>query len=482
VSKYSGTTEHAFLKLLNRTLGIYNDWDAWTTGKLIGPLVQELQDHDQWDYYLSDIEPLQYAAIDMTVRGIGVDRQAKANYRRRLRSELMGVDHLIRRMADEAGFKYTDKFPNSDAQVSKFLYNHLKIRARKRTGSGKGWSVDQDALTRLLKNLLKRDEKYRVLLHGLFHRSRLATIDSRYLDFDIDPDGRVRPTVKMLATKTLRYAYANPPLQQYPEEARHIFVAAPGKIFVSADYAQLEARILAYLAGDTPSIQVFEAGGDVHAQNARDLFGWSEQDWLGLDADMRAKARGYSKPFLYRIVYGGTAASGDKKLVCPCERWGCAAKNPPVIELKRAEVVASERRWFAKHPAVPAFQRATARAIQATHFYNPPLGGRRWIATPWGADLDREAKNIPIQTTAAQLVNRAQISLFKAGLPIVLQWHDQLVAEVPEAEADETAQTMRAIMEVSAPELGGVSFPVDVSMGRNLGKWSKDTLDGLKEL
>jgi DNA polymerase-1 len=285
----------------------------------------------------------------------------------------------------------------------------------------------------------------------------------------------------MLATKTLRYAYENPPLQQYPEEARHIFVAAPGKLFVSPDFAQLEARILAYQSGDTVSIQVFETGGDVHAQNARDLFGWSDEEWGSLDPDMRDKSRSYAKPFLYRISYGGSVEAGDKKLVCPCVRWGCAAKNPPVIDLKKAEAVAMERRWFTRHQPVLDFQREVANQIKRTHYYLPPLGGRRWIATPWGADLEREAKNLPIQTTAAQIMNRAQIRVHQADIPLVLQWHDQLVAEVPEAQVTSTADRMRAIMEDSVPELGGISFPVDMSIGRNLGHWSKQNPDGLKK-
>lgn len=481
MGKYEGTTAHKFIQLPNGTLGIYNDWDTWTTGMLIGPLVQELQEHGQWDYYLSDIEPLQYAAIDMTVRGIQVDQAAKTAYRRKVRRELMGVDNFICRVADQAGFKYTDKFPNSKPQAAQLLYKHLKLQVRKTTPKG-GWSVDQDALTRILRNLRKRDEPYTDLIHGFFHRSRLATIDSRYLNFNVDTDGRVRPVVKMLATKTLRYAYENPPLQQYPKEARHIFVAAPGKVFVSADYAQLEARILACLSGDSVSIQVFEEGGDVHAQNTRDLFGWDDDRWAGMDDVRREKSRYYAKSFLYRLSYGGSAAAGDKKLVCPCVKWGCAAKNPPVVDLKRSEAVASEKRWFAKHQAVLDFQRDTATEIKRTHFYNPPLGGRRWIAEPWGAELDREAKNIPIQTTAAQVMNRAQIRLYKADLPIVLQWHDQLVAEVQEDMAPVAAQSMRAIMECSVPELGGVSFPVDITIGKNLGGWSKENLDGLKEI
>jgi DNA polymerase-1 len=481
VGKYTGNTDHKFLQLANGTLGTYNLWDSYATASLIGPLVAEMRDHQQLDFYTSDIEPLQYAAIDMTVRGIQVNTNAKTTYRRRVRHELNEVDNYIKSVADSEGFKYTNKFPNSKQQVAKLLYDHLKIRCRKRTQK-EGRSVDQDALTRVLRNLLKREEKYRKLLHALFHRSRLQTIDSRYLGFSVDEDGRVRPNVKMMATKTLRYAYEDPPLQQYPEEARHIFVAPNGKVLVSADYKQLEARVLAVLADDPVSRAVFEAGGDVHAQNARDLFGWSLDAWNHMDPVRRELARYFAKTFLYRITYGGSIISGDKKLMCPCTEWGCDKKNPPILELKKTEAAAVERRWFQSHPAVIAFQKTVAAEVRRTYFYTPPLGGRRWIAQPWGADLEREVKNIPIQTTAAQIVNRAQVRIYQAGLPIVLQWHDSLVAEVPEDQAQPTVELMRLTMETPVKELGGYSFPVDIMVGRNMGKWSKENPLGLKEV
>jgi DNA polymerase-1 len=417
----------------------------------------------------------------MQRRGLLLDRAAKNQYRRRVRTELRQCDELARREADAAGFKYTDKFPNSSRQVGNLLFEHLKLRGGKKTPSGAHWSGDQDALNRALKQLRKRDEPYRKLLHALFHRARLETIDTRYLTVQPDDDGRVRATVKMLHAKTMRYAYESPALQQFPEEARHIFVAPPGHVYVAADFSQLEARIMAYLARDSISIGVFESGGDPHVQNARDLFGWSEQEWADLDPKTRKNARVFAKTFLYRKMYGGTIASGDQKLFCPCTEWGCAAKKPSTATLKASEVIAAELRWARAHPAVERFQRRVAAQVRDTHYWRPPLGGRRWIAKPWGRELERELANIPMQTTAAQIMNRAQVMLEEADVPLVMQLHDSFLACVPDFEAEEVADTMRAIMEAPVPELG-TSFPVDIAIGYNWGDYHPtDNPEGLRE-
>jgi DNA polymerase-1 len=480
LSKYTGTTDHKFLKLPNHTLGVYNLWDSWVTASLVKPLLAELEENRQLDYYRSDIEPLQYSVLDMMERGLLLDARAATNLKSKMTRTLNECDNIIRRAADETGFEYTDKFPNAKAQVGRFLFQHLGLRGGKRTPKGRDWSSDQDALNRALKQLRKRDEKHRLVLHALFHRSRVQTVRSRYLNLHADLDGRVRANFKLLHAKTWRYAIEDPPLQQFPEEARHVFVSAPGMVFVGADYSQVEARILAYLARDRASIEAFEKGEDVHAQNARDLFGWSPQEWDLLDVDMRASARGYAKAFLYRLVYGGSAETGDKKLFCPCDRWGCSAHRPSTLTLKREEAVRVERRWLAKHHPVVRFQRETYDKVSRYHYYDPPLGGRRHISKPRGKELEREVANIPMQTTAAQVINRAQIKLHALGVPLVLQKHDELIAECKDEDAPRVARLMKTVMEEHIPELG-TSFPVDLSVGRNWAHQSPENPGGMRE-
>ena len=464
MGKYAVNTEHAFLKLEDKTLGVYNAHDTYNTAALVKPLLESVHKSGNWDYYINTMEPLQYAVIDMQKRGLLLDKPALKAYRKKVTKELHECDRVILQ-ADTSGdlSKPTAKYPNgigSPKRLGKFLFGVLGLKSPKRTETGLD-STDQDTLFRLLRDLRKKDEPARDILLALFHRSRLKTISQRYLKLDPDSDGRVRAKVKMYGTKTYRFAYAEPALQQFPPEARHIFKAGDKHILLSIDYKQLEARILACLAGDVPAQEVFRAGNDIHTANSRDLFGWDT------DRDVEKNARNYSKSFLYRITYGGEA-SLKQKLYCPCPK--CESLNPPLLKLKREEVLASEARWFAKHPAVRKFHTELAIECRRNKRYVSPLGVTRHFSQPWGPDLEREMKNNPMQMGASVLMNRAQIKLYKAGVPIILQMHDDFVEEVPENKVRYWAETTREIMEEPVPELDGASFPVDIEVGKNWGE------------
>jgi DNA polymerase-1 len=413
---------------------------------------------DQWAYYQEWVEPLQRAVLNMQRRGLWLNKPVLYSYKRELKAELKETDDIIRGIADSIGFKYTDKFPNSDQQVAKFLFSpeYIGLLAFKKTKK------------------IKRLERY------------INKLES-------DPDGRVRPRVKMTGTKTFRYAYEEPPLQQYPDEVRKVFWAKEGHVYVSVDYKALEARILAVLAGDEPSLEVFRRGGDVHAYNAGDLFGWTDEEREALEPKRRKAARNYAKGFLYRISYGGEGATDKAKVFCPCPK--CESKVPQTLTLKKAEILATEQRWFAKHPAVKEFQRQTLAFIKQNRYYLSPLGVRRFVAATWGAELERELKNLPMQMNAALLMNRGQVALDRgwsvigghlgaySQAPICLQMHDAFLLEVPEgAKAEYWAARVQCVMERPVPELSGTSFPTEVSIGRNWGDWSEDNPEGLKEV
>ena len=478
-SKYAANTNHKFLKLPNKLLGIYNLWDAHETARLVGPLLKELEDNGQLEFYQRYIEPFQYAVLAMQRAGLLLDRDALRRYRRHLRAELRGVDQAIRRHADEQCFQYTDKFPSSDHQVSKYLFDVLGLKASKRTAKTGRASVDQDSLMRVLRGLRKRDLPHQRLLWDLFHRSRVSTLLDRYLkDLEPDPDGRVRAQVKMSHVKTLRLAYAEPALQQWPDEARHFFVAAPGQVLLAADYAQLEARLLAYYSEDPVLVEAFAEGEDVHAVNARDLFAITEEEWAQLENP--SPYRQYAKTFLYRLIYGGSAATGDKKLFCPCPR--CAHRMPDTLSLTPSKGAEAERRWLFKHPAVPRFQEQVAQQVRRDHYFVPLLGGKRYISKPWGADLARELKNIPMQTGGAHLMNRAQAQLHQAQVNIILQHHDSFIDECPLRQVEQDAQLIQEAMCQEATIQGRrVRFPIDFKVGYNWGRYHpKRNPDGMR--
>lgn len=488
-------TAHRWLNVPDEACGRYNLHDCYWTARLLKPLLDEAKELGQLEWFIAYGEPFQHAVLDMAGRGLLLDPLALATYRDRVRAELGDVDDRIKLAASDVDFAYTGKFPNSRDQVARFLFQCLGLRPAGVTPQKKRPQVDQAALTRVLRDLRVKDEPHRKVLYDLFHRTRLFTILSRYLPVEAEVDGRVRPTIKLAHVKTGRLAYANPALQQWPEEARHIFVAKPGHIFVSADYAQLEARIMAYYSGDTSSIKVFEAGGDPHAANARDLFNLTPEAWaaLPLGGD---HYRGYAKTWLYRQMYGGTAASGDKKLFCPCPK--CAAHAPSTLHLEPKHAAAAEERWHARHPQVKRWQASVVRDVRATHRFPLLLGGYRYMASPWSRDLDRELKNIPMQSGAARIMIRAQNHLHQAGAPIVLQHHDSFLLEVPIGDADDTAvipegdaggtalqwaakvrDVMQAPVEIGATK---VSLPVDIKVGRNWGRHSAGNPEGLRKL
>ncbi|MFQ6027458.1 MAG: DNA polymerase [Dehalococcoidia bacterium] len=442
--------------------------DVYWTARLLPHLLQDAKDMGQFQWWEEYGTPFQHAVLDMSQRGILLDKTALKEYKAQVRTELRETDKRIREAADKAEFTYTDKFPNSRDQMAVFLFDVIGLKPTKRTAKKGRGSTDQESLTRVLRDLRKKDEPHRWLLFDVFHRSRLNTILTRYLNLEAEEDGRVRPTIKMAHVKTWRLAYANPALQQWPPEARHIFVAKPGHVLLQADYDQLESRILSYYADDRPSITVFEQGGDPHLSNAQDLF-------QEVSEENPTPARNYAKTWLYRQMYGGTAASGDKKLYCPCPK--CAKHMPSTLALKPREAALAEERWHARHPAVKLWQAEVERDVRSTHRFPLLLGGYRYISSPWTRDLAREMKNIPMQSGVARVMIRAQNTLhhrYKA--PIVLQHHDSFVLEVPEDAVQDWDAIVRSEMEMPV-QIGKheVVIPVTVKCGCNWGRYHKDT-------
>jgi len=468
LSKWRVNTEHRFLNLSDITLGTYNLHDSYNTAALVGPLFRELQDRGNLDYVLNIMEPLQRAVINMQARGMLRSREALENYRKEVRDGLNQTDKVIL-AADPTGElkKPTGKYPNgigSSQRLGKFLFGTLEFKSTKTTDKGLD-STDQEALGRILKGFRKKDEPHRQVLESIFHRSRLRTIQQRYLNLEAGSDGRVRAQVKMYGTKTMRFAYADPPLQQFPLELRHIFISRPGYLFLQVDYSQLEARILAYLSGDLPSITTFLENKDVHQENACDLFNYSQEDWEQLDSGLPKPTRNFAKSFLYGISYGGEVETMKTKTFCPCPK--CAPHMPPTLKLKKTEMKEASDRWHRKHFRVRDWQAEIAEGVRKKHYYQSPMGCRRWIAKPWGPDLDREVKNLPMQFGGALIMNQRQVELDRMEAPIVLQMHDSFLLEVPEDQIDHWASEVKGVMEQPVQGLGDVSLPCDVEVGLN---------------
>lgn len=489
---------------------VYNAHDTTNTARIFGPLVRSLEANHQMDFYRSWFDETVPVALAMMKRGVGqLDIEARDAYRKELRAELRPLERRLIQacpffQADLEAHKaaiaaYREQYPTrpkmaqkkwrsglkkitrrrakflnrggerNNPDLAKFLFDVLDFKEPpKNERSGKR-SVDQDTLFWLAEHMRKKDEPNRWVLESLFHRSRLNTILSKYMKVDCEQDGRVRPTLKLYAAETLRWAYSGDPgeaLHQWPKEARRVILARPGHSFISRDYSQLEARIMAVLAKDQGMLEAFARGEDIHKANALDLFSISEEQWAELSPQRRKETRNYAKSFLYKIGYGGKGDSDSQKLYCICPK--CQDKVPQTLDLSRDDKKRAETRWNAKHRAILNFRSRLLNSIKGRagdNSWTSPFGYRRFFLQPRG-EAERSIYNFPMQHCAAEIVRRAVVRLHQAGAPITLQMHDEILLEVPDDKVDFWSERMRETMEAPIPELDGAIFPTDVAVGK----------------
>ena len=328
--------------------------------------------------------------------------------------------------------------------------------------------MDKDNLVRVLRDLRKMDEHARPAIENLLHRSRLVKLDE-YLDFEtergVDRVHRLFPVVKMTGTKTLRFAYADPPIHSWADEIRGVVCAPPGKVFVAGDWSALEARIFAILTNDQIDLAVYDKGGDIHLNTALEMFGLAE-----LPTVKRKAYRNTAKTFRFGVLqYGGEPETLKAKTYCPCPR--CRERLPDSLSLSREELRKVTDRWFARHPNVRKWRSEVVAQVRKSRSYVAPSGLRRFYLAPMGEELWKEAWNWPIQHLAAWLAHRAQRRLHeKYDAPIVLQHHDSLVCMVDEGSEVTWGERLREVMEMPVPELGGRVFPIEVKHGQ---RWSE---------
>ena len=471
--KFGGvTTDHKWLQLPDELTARYNHWDCYNTARLVPKVENQLDRAGNRDFFTDYFWPLVPVVTDMQRRGVGyLDREVRNSLRRKLRSEIAQLEKDILDGTDPTN--YTDKLFNSPKQLAKLLFDEWGLPKAKPTRKNpSGRSTDLAALGGILSRLRKRDEPYRLRLYDLFHHSRLQTILERYLVVEGDPDGRVRPTIKLGGTETGRFAYAGGPgeaIQQWPPEVRGLIRAAPGCVFVARDYSQLEARILAILAQDRVSLAAFAEGRDVHLQNTLDLFGFSQAQFDQLPPKNKVAFRNFAKVFLYGLSYGGKADSIKMKLFCPCAR--CTHKAPPQVNLSKLEVVRAASRWEQIHWPVMEWRAKLVESVYGhgqDRTWTSPFGWRRRLWEPRSLG-ERSLMNLPMQHCASQIINRVMVRLHSVGVPLVLQMHDELVIECKLDEADEMNELLKETMEMKVPELGGAVFPTSGAVGE---RWS----------
>ncbi len=404
------------------------------------------------DVYETLERPMAAVLGEMELAGVMVDRSVL--------SRLSGdFSQSLARIEDEiyglAGCRFNI---GSTQQVSEFLFGKFGLPGAKKTATGK-WSTGARVLEELVASE-ELTEDQRRFPGKLLEWRQLAKLKSTYTDSlpqHIDAEtGRIHTCFSLASTSTGRLSSTEPNLQNIPirtREGRMIrtaFIAEPGKKLISADYSQIELRVLAHIA-DIPALKhAFAEGLDIHAMTASEMFGVPVKD---MPSDVRRRAKAIN----FGIIYGISAFGLSQQLGIPRSEAG--------------EYIA---KYFERFPGIRAYMDAM-RAKVREDGYVETLFGRKIhfpeINTPqrnMRAFFERAAINAPIQGTAADILRRAMIRVpaalekAKVSARMLLQVHDELVFEALDAEVEPTIKAVTRVMEKAAEPAVAFSVPLKV--------------------
>ncbi|MGA3080675.1 MAG: DNA polymerase I [Terracidiphilus sp.] len=362
--------------------------------------------------------------------GVRIDKQILIDLSSRFEKEINRLTQQIHELAGE-NFNI-----NSPKKLGEILFTKLGLRAPARRGKSKSLSTAKD----ILEPLAEQHEVPRLVLE-FRHLSKLKSSYSDTLPHQTDDQSRIHTTFQSASVATGRISSFNPNLQQIPirtelgREIRAAFTAAPGTQLLSADYSQIELRLLAHFSGDPLLTRAYQNNEDIHTLTASEVFGVPAAE---IDKETRRRAKAVN----FGIVYG----------ISP---FGLAAQ----LGIPQAEARAYIERYFARYAGVQAFIEKTLAETRKAGSVRTLFGRVRPIPDIESRNpnqrgfAERTAINTPLQGTAADLIKLAMISidrkLTERGLKtrMVLQVHDELLFEVPADEAAEVEALVRAEME-----------------------------------
>ena len=283
-----------------------------------------------------------------------------------------------------------------------------------------------------------------------------------------DAEGRIHTQFLIHGTNTGRLSSKHPNLQNIPKKdlrIRRAFEATPGNILISADYSNLEVRILAYAADEPVLMNAFESGKNVHDINTEILFN------IQPDHPLWESARAAAKTFFFgNIAYGGGDRTIYEKVILGC----------PDLNLTFKQFQEAHQRYIDTCQGYAKWRVETIQFARENRFILTPLGRRRDL---FGLNhqIEKQALNTPIQGAAAQIINKAMIDIYKARnqqnlkTKIVLQVHDQIVFDAPIDEKEKIISITKSIMQTPYKINDYVvSFPVDISTGPNFGDLTEE--------
>ena len=390
--------------------------------------------------------PLIPVLVDIERTGVRIDAAALAAQSKRIERELATRSSQIFTLAGEE-FNI-----NSPKQLSEILFDRLKLPALKRTGKTRAASTASE----VLEELSLVHELPRQILEWRTLQKLKGTYTDALPNLVHPQTGRVHTSFNQAVAATGRLTSSDPNLQNIPirtelgREIRRAFIAEPGCLLISADYSQIELRVLAHLSEDESLIEAFKRGDDIHDRTARTVFG-SKSGLNEYELRRRAKIVNYA------LLYGKTAFT--------------LARDIGVTPQAAQQFIDA---YFDGFPAVRGFIEETIARARETGMVKTLFGRRRLVPelTSRNAQIraaaERVTVNLPIQGTAADILKCAMIDLHRTlahRASMILTVHDELLFEVPRSDAEDVAALVRERMEQAVKLV--VPLTVDVGMGEN---------------
>ncbi len=422
---------------------------AWAAGEAtalrdLAPILRERLEEDGLLALFEDVElPLAAVLARMERSGVRVNEGFLGELSVQYEEELSRIETEIYALAGE------EFLVSSPKQLQHILFEKLKLPPLKKTKTG--FSTDE----KVLEQLSAQHE----LPAAILAYRRLAKLKSTYVDALprlVNPEtGRIHPSFHQTGAATGRLSCTDPNLQNIPirtEEGiriREAFIPAEGMTLLSADYSQVELRILAHYSGDESLIEAFEKGEDVHRRTAAEV--------AGIDPDaVTAEQRARAKAINFGIIYGSTA-------------FGIANQ----LGIASADAQATIDTYFERYRGVRRFLDETIQRAREEGFVRTLLGRRRWLPDLGSRNrvlrqaAERMAVNTVIQGTAADLIKKTMVEVHEAlaaeapEVRMIVQVHDELVFEVPTGQLDPIRERVREIMQ----GVYTLRVPLDVDVG-----------------
>lgn len=407
-----------------------------------------IRERGQWELYEEMELPLMPVLAEMETVGVGID----TGVLREISDSLIGdIEAAEKAVHDHVGREFNIGSPQ---QLSDVLFRELELPPTRRTKQG--YSTDQRALEGLRES--------HPIIDKIFEYRQLTKLKSTYLDAlpgTVSPeDGRIHTDFQQTVAATGRLSSTNPNLQNIPvrtemgRDIRRAFVPEgyDDPVYVAADYSQIELRVLAHITEDTGLIDAFLADADIHQATAASVYGVEA-------ADVTRQMRDTAKMVNFGIAYGmGSFGLSDR------------------TGMTREEAEAFIDSYYANFPGIKAWQEHVLGTTKQQGYAETLFGRRRYLPAIHSTNFqvrsaaEREAINMPIQGTAADIIKVAMIRIADAARErelrsrMILQVHDELIFEGPSDEADEVgsllAEVMPASMELKVP------LKVDLKRGR----------------